>query len=68
VAKKNFTQPRMNLTPQQALENLAKIAADYPLRVRDREAINASIALLDQLVKAAATPVPAAAPADPKAP
>lgn len=49
----------MNLTPAQALENLAQIAADYPLRVRERNVINESIALLAGLI----APKPATEPA-----
>lgn len=38
--------PARALKPEQALENLAMIAADYALKLREREIINHSILVL----------------------
>lgn len=47
----------MNLTPQQALDNLARVAEAALLNGPDRRAINESIAVLHALVSNKPVPV-----------
>lgn len=52
-----------NITAEQALENLARIADDYPLKGPDRRLINESIAVLAEKIKPAEDKAPVGAAA-----